>query len=148
MEDAEVFIKLLKKDRRFTIETYRFVNEALEYAQELGLGKESPTERPENGAEDVEESANHVTGQDLCRAAARYAVAEYGMMARAVLSRLGLRKTGDLGDVVYNMIEIGYMTKTPDDSRADFDDVFELGPELDRLFAFEFEGRRKKSRDK
>ncbi len=141
MEDSDVFLKLLKMDRRFSLETYRFVNEALEYAQRLGFGKEAATEN-RDGAVDAEEVANHVTGQDLSRAAKDWAVLQYGMMAKTVLARLGLRKTRDFGDAVYNMIEVGLMSKTPEDSVEDFDDVFDLGAELDRAFAFQYEKRR------
>lgn len=139
MEDSDVFLKLLKKERRFSLETYRFVNEALEYAQKLGLGKEAATE---NRGDDAEDVANHVTGQDLSRAAKDWAVLQYGMMAKTVLACLGLRKTRDFGDAVYNMIDVGLMSKTAEDSVEDFDDVFDLSAELDRAFAFHYEKRR------
>ena len=142
MEDSDAFLKLLKKDRRFTLETYRFVNEALEYAQELGMGRAAATENP-NGAPSQDDVANHVTGQDLSRAAKDWAVLQYGFMAKTVLAKLGLRRTRDFGDAVYNMIEVGLMSKTPEDSVEDFDDVFDLGAELDRAFAFQYENKRR-----
>ncbi len=141
MEDSDAFLKLLRRDRRFTLETYRFVNEALEYAQELGLGKTSATENRDGASRPIEE--NHVTGQDLSRAAKDWAVLQYGFMAKTVLAKLGLRKTRDFGDAVYNMIEVGLMSKTPEDSVEDFDDVFDLGAELDRAFAFQYESKRR-----
>jgi uncharacterized repeat protein (TIGR04138 family) len=142
MEDSDAFLKLLKKDRRFTLETYRFVNEALEYAQSLGMGKAAATENPD-GAPSTDDVANHVTGQDLSRAAKDWAVLQYGFMAKTVLAKLGLRKTRDFGDAVYNMIEVGLMSKTPEDSVEDFDDVFDLGAELDRAFSFQYENKRR-----
>lgn len=142
MENSDAFLRLLRKDRRFTLETYRFVNEALEYAQDLGMGKAAATENP-NGAPSSDDVANHVTGQDLSRAAKDWAVLQYGLMAKTVLAKLGLRKTRDFGDAVYNMIEVGLMSKTPEDSVEDFDDVFDLGAELDRAFAFQYESKRR-----
>ncbi|MBQ7813160.1 MAG: hypothetical protein IJ387_01535 [Thermoguttaceae bacterium] len=142
MENSDAFLRLLRKDRRFTLETYRFVNEALEYAQELGMGKEAATENS-NGAPSPDDVANHVTGQDLSRAAKDWAVLQYGLMAKTVLAKLGLRKTRDFGDAVYNMIEVGLMSKTPEDSVEDFDDVFDLGAELDRAFSFQYENKRR-----
>ena len=142
MEESDAWYKLLKKDRRFTLQTYRFVNEALEYAQELGMGKEAATENA-NGASSPDDVANHVTGQDLSRAAKDWAVLQYGFMAKTVLAKLGLRKTRDFGDAVYNMIEVGLMSKTPEDSVEDFDDVFDLGAELDRAFEFQYENKRR-----
>jgi len=142
MENSDAFLRLLRKDRRFTLETYRFVNEALEYAQDLGMGKAAATENP-NGAPSPDDVANHVTGQDLSRAAKDWAVLQYGLMAKTVLAKLGLRKTRDFGDAVYNMIEVGLMSKTPEDSVEDFDDVFDLGAELDRAFSFQYENKRR-----
>ena len=142
MENSDAFWRLLKKDRRFTLETYRFVDEALEYAQELGMGKAAATENP-NGAPSADDVANHVTGQDLSRAAKDWAARQYGLMAKTVLAKLGIRKTRDIGDAVYNMIEVGLMSKTPEDSVEDFDDVFDLGAELDRAFAFQYENKRR-----
>jgi uncharacterized repeat protein (TIGR04138 family) len=124
------------------LETYRFVNEALEYAQSLGMGKAAATENPD-GAPSTDDVANHVTGQDLSRAAKDWAVLQYGLMAKTVLTKLGLRKTRDFGDAVYNMIEVGLMSKTPEDSVEDFDDVFDLGAELDRAFSFQYENKRR-----
>ncbi len=143
MEDSDAFLKLLKKDRRFTLETYRFINEALEYAQELGMGKAAATENPDGAASSPRKVANHVTGQELSRAAKDWAVLQYGFMAKTVLAKLGLRKTRDFGDAVYNMIDVGLMSKTPEDSVEDFDDVFDLGAELDRAFSFQYENKRR-----
>lgn len=143
MEDSDAFLKLLKKDRRFTLETYRFINEALEYAQELGMGKAAATENPDGAASSPRNVANHVTGQELSRAAKDWAVLQYGFMAKTVLAKLGLRKTRDFGDAVYNMIDVGLMSKTPEDSVEDFDDVFDLGAELDRAFSFQYENKRR-----
>ncbi|MBR0224870.1 MAG: hypothetical protein IJL92_02300 [Thermoguttaceae bacterium] len=139
MEDYEALTEILKSDRRFSIETYRFMEEALRYANELGMAAGSDSEElPDGVRERYARNAGHVTGQDLCYAAAEYAVREYGLMARQVLSQLGIRKTGDLGDVVYNMIRYGFIFQSDDDTREDFDNVFDLGAELDRLFQFQY----------
>ena len=78
----------------------------------------------------------HVTGQDLSRAVKEYALQQYGLMARSVLNELGIKKTDDIGRIVYNLIEIGLMKKTDEDKIEDFYNVFDLGAELDRDFAF------------
>ena len=155
MDENEAWKELLASDKRFTEETYRFMLEALPYAVFLSMATESGTEQDEEeeGAEflapsaaDVEadsDSDQHVTGQDLCYAAAEYAVREYGFLAKDVLAQLGIRKTSDFGDVVYNMLRYGLMSKSDNDCREDFDDVFDLGEELKRLFKFNYS---KKSR--
>lgn len=133
---------LLKRDKRFCRETYNFINEVLDCALQLGAGEIKQTETP-FGDVDEESADAHVSGADVCGAAVVYAVALYGGMARVVLESLGLRTTGDIGDAVYNMIDVGLMAKTPDDSRDDFDDLFDLGEQLDNAFEFHYEKRRR-----
>lgn len=136
------FIELLKRDRRYTAESYAFVFETLAYAQNvLHLGKDDVNEplpekllaeneefralrEPDDESES--EPRHHISGQDLCRAARDYAVSQYGLLAKMVLDSLGIRSTGDIGEIVYNLIGIGQMRKTPSDRREDFDDVFDF----------------------
>lgn len=132
---------LLESDRRFTLETYRFMQEALQYAIFVSASEES--DEDDDGDVFASGDEGHVTGQELCYAAAEYAVREYGYLAKDVLAQLGLRKTSDFGDVVYNMIRFGLMAQSDRDRREDFDDVFDLGEELKRLFKFNYS---KKSR--
>ena len=56
---------------------------------------------------------HHVTGQELCEAIRRYALDQYGYMAKLVLNNWGIRSTGDFGEIVFNLIRIGRMRKTP-----------------------------------
>lgn len=140
IDEEQALIQLLQEDKRFTAETYVFVNEVLDCAQQLGVGEMKRSEQSDGSLSEEEDP--HITGGDLCRIAVSYAVAQYGMLARTVLEQLGLRTTGDIGDVVYNMIRVGLMAKTSEDSREDFDDVFDLGAELDSAFEFQYERRR------
>ena len=55
-------------------------------------------------------------------------------------SRFGLQggvalPTGDFGEIVYNLIKIGEMSKSASDRREDFDDVFDFDQALCREFA-------------
>ena len=134
MQETNPLVELLKRDKRFKMESYRFVNEALAYAQNvLKMGRAASSE-PTAEVDAVEE--RHVTGQDLSRAVKDFAVEQFGYMARPVLSELGIKKTDDIGRIVYNLIDIGYMRKTADDRLEDFSNVFDLGEELDRSFTF------------
>ena len=122
-------------------------DELVEAVDELNkqLENELKAFRPsEEEAETEEDDLDlHITGQELCRVAVQYAVALYGMMARVTLERLGLKTTEDIGNVVYNMISVGLMAKSPDDSIDDFNDVFDLGEELDNAFKFSYTKRRR-----
>lgn len=120
--------ELLHRDRRYHRDAYFFVFEALRFAQEqLGLGE--PLD------ESVDDAKRHVTGQQLCEAIRRYAVQQYGLMSKSVLNTWGVRSTGDFGEIVFNLIDIGQMKKTENDRRADFDDVFDFDAGLQDVFA-------------
>jgi uncharacterized repeat protein (TIGR04138 family) len=140
--------QLLEEDRRYPLEAYIFVFEALTHAQNvLGMGRESPSEPVEISGEeeiadfsitDVEESVGqrHVTGQELCEAIRHFALEQYGYMAKTVLNNWGLHKTGDFGEIVFNLIRIGRMRKTPSDCREDFEAVYDFDTAFQQEFCF------------
>lgn len=124
-------IKLLCEDRRYKLEAYQFVRSGLEFAQEvLELGRHEETMLPEGEVRTV----RHVTGQDLSHALKQYAHDQYGYLAKLVLADWGIRTTNDFGEIVYNLIKIGEMTKSPEDRREDFDGVFDFDQALCREF--------------
>jgi len=134
MKKSDSFFDLLMRDKRFKMESYRFVYDAIEYAQKtLHMGQMSPSEgdTPESRVD-----SSHVTGQDLCRAIKEYALEQYGYLARPVLHELGINRTDDVGEIVYNLIGIGKMFKTPEDRQEDFENVFNLADELEKGFTF------------
>ena len=47
-------------------------------------------------------------------------------MAQVVLKNWGITRTGDFGEIVYNLINIRMMKKSPADRREDFDDVYDF----------------------
>jgi uncharacterized repeat protein (TIGR04138 family) len=131
----EAIAKLLQEDRRYPLEAYIFVFEALHYAQNvLGMGSETVSEQ--SGEEEEEDTGpqRHVTGQELCQAVRQFALEQYGYMAKLVLANWGLHATRDIGEIVFNLIRIGRMRKTPHDRREDFDDVYDF----DSAFREEF----------
>jgi uncharacterized repeat protein (TIGR04138 family) len=131
MQDpSQRFTELLKRDSRYQVDAYMFVFEALNFAQqELDMGEERPSEPLE--IEDEDEAAQtgpqkHVSGQELCEAIRRYALLQYGYLAKTVLNSWGIHATGDFGEIVFNLIGIGRMRKTDDDRREDFDDRYDF----------------------
>ena len=132
-------VAVLARDHRYTIEAYAFVFEALEHARTTR--RENPR-RAESERADTTKIAGrirpgqprgrqrdddrHVTGRELCQGARLLATARYGYLAPMVLERWGLTSTGDLGNIVYNLIGTGDMEKTSEDSQADFEGVFDF----------------------
>jgi uncharacterized repeat protein (TIGR04138 family) len=121
--------ELVRRHPRYPCEAYEFVFAALAHTQEL-LGRVPP---PEGAAgEDY-----HVSGPQLLQGVRALALREFGMMARTVFRMWGIDRTDDVGDIVFNLIEGGLMSKTDRDSREDFHDLFDLDQALVHDFRIE-----------
>ena len=151
VDPSHPLFQLLKQDRRYTLDAYLFVLEALSYAQEtLGLGEEPPDEDLEPAASEEPRERRtkskprrerrrverHVSGRQLCEAARLYGQQQYGFLAPTVLGAWGIRRTADIGEIVFNMIDIVQMRKTRNDKREDFHNVFEFGDAFARDITF------------
>ena len=135
--------ELLSRDNRYHFDAYVFVFEALRHAQErLGMGVEHFSDGLDDGDLDDgdlgenEEPERHVTGQELCEAMRIYAHDQYGYLAKSVLNHWGISTTGDIGEIVFNLINIEQMRKTPQDRREDFDEVFDFDEGFQHSFQF------------
>ena len=147
LDPSHPIAELLRRDRRYEFDAYVFVFEALRYAQEsLGMGagqasEESadPTAAPSGPLHDAAaegQSERHLTGQELCEAIRQYALQQYGYLAKSVLNHWGVKSTSDFGEIVFNLIEIGQMRKTPRDCREDFNGVYDFDEALQQRFEF------------
>ncbi len=137
-DPSKQIAELIEKDCRYRLDAYAFVFEALNFAQqELQMGKEIPSEPVQTEKGELAESGpqKHVTGQELCEAIRDYALRQYGYMAKTVLNTWGIQSTSDIGEIVFNLIEIGQMRKTPEDNREDFADLYDF----ETAFQAEFE---------
>lgn len=123
-EKLHPIVELLQQDQRFHIEAYQFVREALSYAQEI---MRFP-------GEEGLEGEHHITGQQLCEAIRKYSLDQYGFMSKTVLNSWGVHKTGDFGEIVYNLIRIKHMKKSESDRREDFDDVYDFASAFEPEF--------------
>ena len=135
-DDTYSLHQLLKKDRRYKVDAYQFVQEALAYAADaLEMGSLSEPE-PKLTLEEKQQQyrERHLTGQQLCDAIRLYALNQFGLMAQTVLGSWGVKSTSAFGDIVYNMIDVGMMKKSPSDRRSHFDDVYEFEDAFTRNF--------------
>lgn len=136
-------VQMLQEDRRYSLEAYQFVRDALFFGQqELGYGEQSDEmeedeknpflaalaeeAQQEEGGEEEPPIERHLTGQQLCEAIRLYALEQYGYMAKVVLNSWGVHSTGDFGEIVYNLIRIGMMKKSKHDRRGDFNDCYDF----------------------
>ncbi len=153
VDPAHPLFQLLQRDTRYTLDAYLFVLEALSFAQEsLGMGEEPAPEDLEPAADEAgqtgeprprtgrrrrrRQAERHVSGQQLCEAARLYGLQQYGYLAPKVLATWGIRRTDDIGEIVFNMIEIGQMRKTRNDRREDFHGVYGFDEAFARDLSF------------
>ncbi len=124
--DQSPIVRLLEIDGRYSFDAYLFVREGLNYAVEvLQLGQsDEPYESPDYDR--GTDGERHITGQELCDALRRYAIHQYGFLAKIVLAEWGVYSTSDFGEIVYNMIKVGLMKQSTDDQRSHFDDVYDF----------------------
>jgi uncharacterized repeat protein (TIGR04138 family) len=119
--------EVVKRDPRYTYEAYEFIFQALHHAQKR-LGR---MPAPGTGEDDrAAEPRHHVSGPELLEGVRLLALQEFGLMARTVLRMWGIRKTDDFGEIVFNLVEAELMSKTAEDVREDFHEVFDLDAEL------------------
>jgi uncharacterized repeat protein (TIGR04138 family) len=81
----------------------------------------------------------HVTGKELSVGLLNFAFKQFGVMSLSVLNYWGIKVTGDFGSIVFNMIEIGLMSKQPEDSVEDFRTVEEMGSFFDKQTFYEID---------
>jgi len=98
--------KILERDARYDREAYFFVREALDHTQ-----KNFKVAGP---------GLHHVTGQQLLLGIKDYALEQFGPMTLTVFEEWGIRRGEDFGEIVFNMVEQGLLSKTDSDSRDDF----------------------------
>ena len=111
---TEIVDRIRERDGRYHERAYLFVLAALEYCQQR---------RKVRG---------HISGEELAHACRDFALDQFGLTARTVLSHWGVETTQDIGRIVYVLIDVGLLIQQASDRLADFDEVFD--------FAQAFEG--------
>jgi uncharacterized repeat protein (TIGR04138 family) len=113
---SEIVTLICKEDPRFDRKAYDFVRLGLDHTvKEL---RKKDTIRAEK--------SRHVTGPELLDGLRTYALDQFGPLAKTVLNAWGIRRCRDFGDIVFNLIEYNVFSKTENDRREDFTDVFEF----------------------
>ena len=103
---------ILERDRRFEAGAYFLLKEALDFTLKR---------TPEASGEE-----RHVSGKELIFGFRDYALQEFGPMAYTLLHEWGVRTCGDVGDMVFLLIEEGMFGKQDSDTKEDFRDHFDF----------------------
>jgi uncharacterized repeat protein (TIGR04138 family) len=106
--------RIRMRETRFHEHAYLFVLSALEFCQQR---------LPER---------RHISGAELAHACRDLALERFGVMAKLVLDHWGIRSTGDIGDVVFTLVDLQLLISQPTDSRDDFADIFDFESAFER----------------
>lgn len=109
----EIIRELVAADPRYKEEAYYFVREGLDYTvHELN--------------EVPQEESHHVRGWELTAGIRDYAIRQFGPISLRVLRHWGINSSDDIGEIVYNMIDVQLLGKTDEDDKQDFHRVFDF----------------------
>ncbi|MEO0092312.1 MAG: Minf_1886 family protein [candidate division WOR-3 bacterium] len=100
--------EILRKDNRYKIHAYSFVLASLKLARQIA------------------KKPKHVTALELLEGVKVLAQNEFGIMAKTVLESWGIKTTDDIGEIVFNLIEARILSKTEEDKKEDFHNVFDF----------------------
>lgn len=106
--------RIRSKERRYDERAYLFVLAALEFCQQRL------------------DERRHITGQELAVACRDLALERFGVMSRLVLDHWGIRATADIGQIVFTLVDLGMLLSQPNDTREDFEDVFDFDQAFER----------------
>ena len=100
--------ELAVRDGRYSLQAYRFIYEALDYTlKKLGCKR-------------------HVSGRELMLGLRDLAIEQFGGLAPMVFGAWGVLRTSDFGNIVWNLVEAGLMSRSDSDTLSDFDEVYDF----------------------
>lgn len=109
-----VMERIRLRESRYDEQAYLFLLSALEYSQSKL------------------DSRRHISAAELGASCRELALERYGLMSRIVLDRWGIRSTADLGEIVFTLVELGFLVKQPNDTREEFIGLFDFESAFER----------------
>ena len=105
---SELLTRLRERESHYDEHAYLFVLESIEYLQQHLTAR------------------RHVTGMELARACRDHALEQYGLMSLQVLRHWGIRRTEDIGRIVFALVDVGLLVTQSTDREEDFRAVFDF----------------------
>lgn len=99
---------VLEKDPRYKLEAYLFLLAALDFTRRMT------------------KKEKHVTGQELLEGIKQLAIKNFGMMSKTVFESWGVKTTDDFGEIVFNLVDAKLLSKTEEDKKKDFHQVYDF----------------------
>jgi len=132
-EFSEIIDLIRKEDPRYDRQAYFFMRGALD---------QTVTRMRKAGAL-ASRGSNHVSGPELLEGIRDYALEQFGPLVLVVLHAWNIRRCSDFGEVVFNLIDYGVLSKTAEDSREDFSEIYQF----DEAFSKPFQPERRRLPD-
>lgn len=110
----EVVELICKEDPRFDKKAYTFIRQGLDHTVKEIKKKDVAKGR----------ASQHVTGAELLDGLRLFALDQYGPLTKTVLNTWGVKRCTDFGEIVFNLIEYNVFSKTENDRREDFVDLY------------------------
>ena len=110
----EVVELICKEDPRFDKKAYTFIRQGLDHTVKEIKKKDTAKGR----------ASQHVTGVELLDGLRIFALDQYGPLTKTVLNTWGVKRCTDFGEIVFNLIEYNVFSKTENDRREDFVDLY------------------------
>ena len=121
----KTFEQIAKEDGRYDVKAMKFDFD--------GLGVTIQKIRDEL---EETEGVRHITGAELAQGLASAAVERWGRLAKMVPNQWGIKTTRDFGEIVYLMIDHGWMTSQETDEIEDFDNVYDFEELFEKQYDF------------
>ena len=110
--------ELAERDSRYKKNAFIFLFEALDYTVKQA------------GKANLSDDKRHVSGPDLLRGISRWGLDQFGPLTQTVLAHWGIHSTRDFGEIVFLLVNAGFMSKTDSDTLEDFVDVYDFAEEF------------------
>src|SRR5687768_8399094 len=107
------------REARYDEQAYLFVLSAIEYTQ---------------SRLDVR---RHITAGELADSCRSLALERFGVMTRIVLERWGMRATSDIGEIVFTLVDLGFLVKQPTDTKEEFADLYDFETAFEREYPWD-----------
>ena len=121
---AVIVDQIRKEDSRYDKRAYAFVRSGLDYAvcemQKRDRARAS--------------QSRHITGQELLDGLRGSSLEQFGPLTKTVLESWGVRRCEDFGEIVFNLIEYGILSKTEQDKKEDFASTYTFDAAFEEPF--------------
>ena len=117
----------IAKDDRYQPQAYHAVRLGLDHAQRIVHGE------PRKGAR-AQARSRHVSGPQMLEGFRLHVLETYGPLGYPLLQNWGIKRTADVGNIVFNLIGSGLFGKSDDDKPEDFAGVYDFREAFQRPF--------------